>query len=234
MELKRPDEVSWRYPYTVFRSSILYNLIPFAIFVSIAGLLVFLYLKKGFPVAMLIVSEAVILLFGLIFLGPLRKSFTSVNWLMRTEIENVFIKIRSYLNSHLPAEDKQIIELEYSEIKWVRQTRVKMISSNRKGGQTISFQKYIDICFNEEIPEEIKEAVEKEKTVEDSAKNKIRSKWHDYPVSMKDGNMLRIRFTGITPSAAKAVELFGERGVLVQQKNYEIKDTTGSRLLPHC
>lgn len=225
MKLKHIDEVTPIHPYVTFKNSVLHNLIPFAILIPIAVALFYALRKENIPGWPNAVLQGIIPAFALLSIGPVFKSFSHNNWLMKADFENVFIKIRSYLNSQLPNQSCFVIELKYDEIKWVRQTSIKEITKNRKR-KTTAYHKFIDICLYNSISPEILEAIKNEKMVKDSLEKKIRTKYHAYPVSSEEENMLRIRFNGITPSSSKAVNFFCEKGITAELKKYEINGTT--------
>ncbi len=223
MELKRINEVSPRHPYIVFRNSVLYSLIPFFFILALLGLLCFCLVKyKDFPDWMNGILQGLVPTIALFSIRPITKSFSSSNWLMQTELQRVYIKIRSYLNDKVSFDEKLVIEVKDTELKWVRRTQVKLTSMNLKQ-KTVSRLTYLDICLKQSVSSEIKMALEYEK----KAVSKKDSSKHDYvPVMLIEPDVLRVKFSGIFPSVGKAVKILKDMGAFVHPKNKEEIDTT--------
>ncbi|OQA03698.1 MAG: hypothetical protein BWY69_00292 [Planctomycetes bacterium ADurb.Bin401] len=206
MHLISEDKVALSYPYIRFKKSFIANIVNLIIFILISIGLFQLFSKKYLPFYIFIISEILLILFIVIGFVMLIKTISSANWLLKADYQKLFIKIRSCLNSHLP-DGKIIVEMELYEIKWVRQT-------------CIGYEKYLDI-YIDMIPEEIQNVIINEQMEPDP---NIRTKCHDYPVSITNKNILRIDFAQVTPSISRALKFFGEKGILVENINYEIKE----------
>jgi hypothetical protein len=225
VELKRINEVSPRHPYVVFRNSVLHSLIPFfCILVPLGFLCYYLVKQKDFPGWLDGGLQGLASAVAFLSIRPVIKSFSPSNWLMQTEFQRVYIKIRSYLNTKVLPDEKLVIELKDSEIKWVRRTQIKLASMNLKQ-KTVSRLTYLDICLKQPVFQEIKTALEYEKKF---TPKKDSSKYDYYPVVLIEPDILRVKFSGVSPSVNKAIKILNEMGAIVHPKNKEEIDTTVS------
>jgi hypothetical protein len=86
---------------------------------------------KKLPAWRCYTAGALLATMRLLSLSAFRKSLRPTNWLLRSSGTRQWIKFRSFLNDHLPADDLQIIELNRDEVEWVRQVKVKAIYMTR-------------------------------------------------------------------------------------------------------
>jgi hypothetical protein len=94
-----------------------------------------LFLTVWREVSVLAYYIAGVLLFSTVLMRRLILArFRSSNWLVRMSDDGVLIKFRSYLNYHLPAEDRTVAFIPYQEIRSARlvRERAKVASYSRK------------------------------------------------------------------------------------------------------
>ena len=84
-------------------------------------------------------------LFGcFLYLGRrfLTARFRKSSWLVRTDENGVYLKFRSYLNYHFPADDPTVVFIPYREIRTAHRTRERrqngMIGDDRRSVQIVT------------------------------------------------------------------------------------------------
>lgn len=167
-------------------------------------------------------------LFGLIPLGYFRASLRPTNWLMRCNSSGVILKYRAYENWKLPADSVQAVALDYSEIAWarlVKETRVTQ-GMDRRNANTTSFLTYIALGLAN--PDTA--ALEKHLADERNLRPDGRMVTLDYPVQVRPGGIVEIRWTGgITPSARQALEYLSRQQVKITDEEKRHTDLTHHR-----
>jgi hypothetical protein len=88
---------------------------------------------------------AVILLFLALIRRFITARFRPSNWLVRMTDLGLFIKFRSYLNYHLPAEDLTVVFLPYQEIHSARLIRERAQVPDAQGRTETQFRRYIEL-----------------------------------------------------------------------------------------
>jgi hypothetical protein len=88
---------------------------------------------------------AVILLFLWLMHRFITARFRPSNWLVRMTDLGLFIKFRSYLNYHLPAEDLTVVLLSYQEIRSARLIRERAQVADAQGRTSTQFLRYIEL-----------------------------------------------------------------------------------------
>ena len=98
---------------------------------------------------------------ALIGLWYFRRRLRPSNWLVKTRTSSVLIKFRSYLNDRFLEADPVVVEIPWSEIQWIRKTKVTTTSPSldSRGGSTTSFHTYLDLKLNAPEIEELKRAL---------------------------------------------------------------------------
>lgn len=68
--------------------------------------------------------------------------FLDSNWLARADENGIYLKFRSYLNYHFPADDQTVVFIPYREIRTAHRTRERrqngFVGDNRRSVQTVS------------------------------------------------------------------------------------------------
>lgn len=229
MKILTLDEAGVRFGGKVFRTSVLPAIVMFGIFAG-CGVGLFLGYRAGeVPIWVMIVFEPTLTLFLLFMFGMIRKGFKSTNWLMVLLADEVLIKYRSYLNCHMSRSDSQVFVMDIDEIVWVRKVKRKEITIGQRGGTTTAYLKFLDIMLAEGIGEEMKEALAAERRVERDYKNqsgKMTTKFRDYPISVKDDSILRVKMNSIRPGVKAALQWFGSNGIEEKLVCKEVEDFT--------
>jgi len=140
---------------------------------------------------------AAILLFLLLMRRFITARFRPSNWLVRMNDSGLFIKFRSYLNYHLPAEDITVVFLSYQEIRSARLVRERAQVSDMEGRTETQFLRYIElelagdtVSLAKALQTEIGERAPNEKHWYGSSS----TLYEDHPVRMPSPPFLRLRW----------------------------------------
>jgi len=229
MKILTLDEAGVRFGGKVFRTMVFPAIVMFVVFVGVGVGLFVNYWKADAPLWVLIVFEPAVALFLLIFFGMIRKGFMSTNWLMVLSPDDVLIKYRSYLNCHMSRSDRQVFVMDIDEIGWVRKVKRKEITFGMRRGKQTEYLTFLDIMLAEGVGEEVKEALAAERRAEEYRKTwygSTRSKSGDYPVSVKDDNVLRVKMSWVRPGVKAALQWFRFNGVEERPVCKEAEDFT--------
>lgn len=114
----------------VFRYSLMYGLLPaMALLCACAALVIFHWPT---PRAAYYISGA--LLLGLLLMRRfVLARFRTSNWLAKLSDDGVFLKFRSYLNYHLPAEDLTVVFIPHQDIRSARMVRERSKTLDMEG-----------------------------------------------------------------------------------------------------
>jgi hypothetical protein len=140
------------------------------------------------------------------------------NWLLRCSSSGVLIKYRSFYNWRFPADDVQVVGLDYSEIAWARTVKEKRLTPNMdgKGGAQVQFLTYLDLGLTNPDSSALEANLQRERSLSPDGMVTTR----DYPVSVSPGGIIELRWSGgISPSVAKAIQYLSQR----------VKITTGEK-----
>ena len=213
----------------VFRSQVFPAILVFVVLVGCAVGGLVSYWKGNSPLWTLLVFGPGVVLFILIIFGMVRKGFKSTNWLMVLSPDEVLIKYRSYLNCHMARSDRQVIVLDIDEIVAVRRVKRKEITLGQKNHTQTRYLKFLEIMLAEGLGGEVKEALTSERQAERDYKNqtgKTTTKFRDYPVSVKDDSILRVKMSSVRPGVKGALEWFGANGIEQLEEISEEEDFT--------
>ncbi len=180
---------------------------------------------------------------SLVVLSGFRASLRGTNWLMRYDGARLLIKYRSYLNHHLPEGDLVVVEINLSEIEWIRAFKEKRIvpSMGGDGPQTESWT-YLDLCLNHKDTAKLLEYLRQERLrgpgkafwpafPPTGKRQVIKSKYLHYPVRLVEDNLIRIDWkshrTSITPKIVKTLKILGDKlRILEQERDVKVNDFT--------
>ncbi len=233
MLLHSLNEVNLTGDYRRFKQSAIANLIFLLLILAIViGSGWFLWQKNTPGFGMIIISICILIFscFIWVIFNNFRKSLAETNWLLAIGLSSVYVKFRSYLNSDLPANDKQIVSFSCSEIKSVNITKQRIIAYSSGNSTSTSFHTFLDINFARpdltQLKDQIKEERKKRiKTRHGSFKN------NHYPVAVVDEDTVRIEWRSptdiVVPGIKKVLDAFREYNVTVAPTIKEVIDTTG-------
>ena len=148
----------------------------------------------------------------LFFFGLMRRFVTArfrpSNWLVRMNEAGLYVKFRSYLNYHLPAEDPTVVFVPYQEISSARLVREHARVPDAEGRTATQIIRYIEIelagqtsALEKALQAEIAEKapIEKGRLVNSS------TLYEDHPVRMPSPPFLQIRWQA-RPGAQKFLD----------------------------
>lgn len=205
----------------VFRQSRTCSSIPVIGGVGMVGLGVFLitvqpalgYLVAGF-------SGLMLLPFGFSFISTYR----SENWLFRYSPPRLLIKIRSYQNHRLSDDDPVVLEIDTSEVAWIRKLREKVITSGTENEPTCEARTYLELKLKHDNLAELESQIAAERK-----RSHKGSKWLHYPVQVSGACTIRVEWRGpsawITPKVEMAIEMLRST-VEVRAEEMDLRDYT--------
>jgi len=151
---------------------------------------------------------AVILLFLWLMQRFITARFRPSNWLVRMTDLGLFIKFRSYLNFHLPAEDLTVVFLPYQEIRAARLIRERAQVSDAQGRTSTEFRRYIELelvgdtgPLADALQAEIAERAPNEKHWYGSSS----TLYEDHPARMSSPSFLQLRWQ-VVPGPQKFLD----------------------------
>lgn len=163
-------------------------------------------IKSGLklPPSVLWVMAAVLSLVGLLALGSLRASLKPSNWLLRCNQKGLLIKYRSHRNWCLPAEDVQVLGLDYSEIASAWQVKEWRNSPGLEGSTRRDMMTYHDLGLVNP------DTALLEKQLEAERNRKWSSLYLHYPVEVLPGGVIRLQWRkaggGLYSNPSQALE----------------------------
>jgi len=178
---------------------------------------------------------AIVLLFAFLFFTLFKKTRGPANWLLRlTPAGQVTVKFRSYANAHFPPEDIVAFTLEPREIRWARPSGQQIITLTDEGTQS-THRRHLELAVDEAIARQIDEYIRLERSrqaPETGRLVKSRSKMIDYPVSVVDGQIIRITWRGesacVTPKLQRALDLLAKHVKVEPSPPQSVHDFTSA------
>ena len=165
-------------------------------------------------------------LFGLFALNTYSSSRASrkpTNWLLRCHARGVLIHYRSYRNWSFPANSPQVVGLDYSEIAWVRLAKERRIVPSMQQGHSSEthFMTFVELGLVNADTSELEQYLSAERNISSGASLVV----GDYPVQVLPGGIVQMSWSGMHPSAHKAVECLGCH-VKVAEADHRVADLT--------
>ena len=138
----------------MFKASPTRSLIALIIFAAVAVGFLTLALHGGynedgvhFTAELDYIVTVVFSLFAVIAFFSFRQRLKPTNWLLRITQWGILVKYRSYQNWRMPADDVQVVGLDFSEIAWVRKVHERRNSPHsREAGKTETFT-YLEMAL---------------------------------------------------------------------------------------
>ena len=226
MKLLSLPQAPTRQQAMFFRSGRLGPAAFFLFSLAIMGALIYGYAVGDIPFVLMLVFVLGSLIFLPISLSMLVRSFQATNWLFALGPDRLWIKYRSYLNSHFPPDDLQIIEWRYDEIGSVGLVRRKEITLGSRNRTQVQFYKHLEFTLHRPFGRELPNALLAELNAKDCPNRRIRSKAGDYPVQVKGENTFRMRVNSIRPGWKTALREIEKNGITVAPEKREAEDYT--------
>ncbi len=158
---------------------------------------------------MALVSPLIFLITFNSFLATTKKT----NWIIKVSDDGLYIKYRSYMNSHFSDSTPEAIFIPAPEIKSVYDVYSINILPGSEGGSEKHKNIYLDILLNNNKTSELKEALNKERNGMFAQKGFINSKSKHYPVNIPEPGIIRIDWktskSNIIPGIKKTLNILG-------------------------
>jgi len=233
MQLLKLKDVQLSVQDRIFKESALMQFLAGLVFAALAiGILLWNRIGDLSFVAV-IFPGSFFVLFSVISFRIFKKTLAPANWLVAIGPDRIFIKFRSYLNSHLPADDPQVISLTFSEIEAAQITKKKIKYRGSKNTPTTEYLTYLDLSVKTENLQPLQERLKFERTTKvskDLGGCKYSSKAQHYPVSVPADKIIRIQWrrpsSHIVPNIRKAVDLLERQRVVIRPVQRETCDYT--------
>lgn len=147
----------------------------------------------------------------------LYKACLPTNWILAIGTDMLWIKYRSYLNSHLASEDPQLVTVCFSEIESaadvIRTEHTRKSGNNRR---TTSYR-FLDLTLHQPISGELKEALKAERQ---------KQRWQACPLSVTGPAVLRINIRGMHPGCKHLLQQLAQNGITITPQKREFEDFT--------
>jgi hypothetical protein len=168
---------------------------------------------------------AITLFFLWLFRKLILARFHPSNWLVRMSDDGLWIKFRSYLNDHFPAEDLTVVFLAFAEIrsaKFVRE-RQEIPDTEERGRPTSSIRtrKYVELELAADCQQLTDELAHERERVMGRVTG-ITTRYHDTPVFFAARDRLRVEWN-VVPKAPAFLDAM-TRHILVQPAERSSKD----------
>lgn len=148
MNLLSPNQVNINPGNIIYKNSPFWGFFGFVGITAFLGIPVVLWAYDQLPLEVIYFSGFFLFIFSIVYFRIFLKTLKPENWVVCLSDKYVLIKFRSFMNAHLPKDDLQIIQLQYSEIISFfigKKTRITPMAS---GGKRYEFIKYIDLHLN--------------------------------------------------------------------------------------
>ncbi|HEV2693776.1 MAG TPA: hypothetical protein VG347_12865 [Verrucomicrobiae bacterium] len=169
-------------------------------------------------------------LFVLLYFHSFRAALKPTNWLLRCNQQGVVIHFRSYQNWRLPPNGPQAVGLDYSEIAWAKTMKERRISPGLGGGNGAQAQQLTFLDFGLANPDTT--ALEQYLRAEIGFSPEGVMISRDYPVQVRPGGIIELRWTGIHPSSAKAIQYLSQHIKIAATDVRKLNLTHQSKLTP--
>jgi hypothetical protein len=150
-------------------------------------------------------------------ISMVRHAGRPTNWLLRVAGDRIQIKFRTYMNDHFPAEEIQIVELQRSEVAWLRDVRAGFVVDAPRGphqriGRTEITRQYLEIGLANADLGDLDHLLRAERTHPSVGKGGWKSKYNFNPVQTAGSRAVRVCWrdpnSQITPKLGIALDFF--------------------------
>jgi hypothetical protein len=163
---------------------------------------------------------AVLLIFLLIFHKLVTARFRRSNWLLRLSEHGLFIKFRSYLNSHFDDRDITVVFIPYSEIRSARLVKERQELLDRDAGNlpetSTRTRRRVELELAENTTPLAKAlSSERERLFSKSVvgAGRISTRYQHLPVRLASGNFLCVEW-GVVPSAPTLLDVLSRHTLI--------------------
>ena len=223
MELLTPDQFSINANDIVYKNSPFGAFVAFIVITAFSGIAILMWIDFRLPSAMIIFCGLVVLIISILYFKKFLKTFKPENWVVSVAENNMLIKFRSFQNSHLPDDEVQVVQIQYSEIASFFIGKRTRITPSASGGKRHEFIKYLDIYLNSDTS-----ALKDQLNYERNTKRTSRAL--HYFVFVTGKNKVRIHWldtqTSITPNLKNIANALRSKGLYQTQDDLDGEKVT--------
>jgi hypothetical protein len=146
-----------------------------------------------------------------VFSGAARAAWRPSNWTIRADDDGLYAQFRSFMNYHFTDERPSVVAIEWNEIAAVRKTLETVRRPDMDGGTTTERVVYLDIRLVRADTRALGEALAAERTDMGPKDGIVRSRANDEPVLLPAPDLVRVVWSGETPSIDVVLRKLGER-----------------------
>ena len=152
-------------------------------------------------------------LLWLFYFAMVRKARHPDAWLVRTTMDGLYIKWRSYLNVGWGRTGPQVIFVPYEQIVSARQHKRHWLSpENQSGGVRHEQHTFLELQLDTVDLAPLEHQLANERAGKPDGKTVQTTRWGHFPVSVEPGNVLRIEWRA-RPGVGTLLEQLNARGI---------------------
>ena len=129
-----------------------------------------------------------------------RKSKMPRSWLIYATSDGIYVQYRSFLNQNFDLQDDTVIYIPASLVSWMREVQYFV-----KGHDSTAYMKGVEISVKRLDQDLIQGAVSAERLRRSSSG----ARWNDFPVSVSEDNIIRVKFSVMKPKPKRFIEAVG-------------------------
>lgn len=150
-----------------------------------------------------------LLLIVLIVWHTLRASLRDSSWRVRATTNGLYVKVRSFLNHSLSAEDPVVVYLPKPEIVGLREHRIWARRPASDNNETVQRLVFLEVLLHDEDLDDLVQLLKHERAINPGKQSGVSLISRHYPVRVLPGGIVQIDWSGLTPGLKRAVELLG-------------------------
>ena len=213
LKFLREDQVPDHPTDLLFRQRRWTKLLALAIFGGVSGgfllcpTLCPLFGIEPLPAWASYITGGFLLIFVLIAWHTARASFRSSSWRLRATTNGLYVKVRSFLNYRLSAEDPIVVYLPKAEIIGVREHRIWARRPGTDDNETIQRLVFLEIVLHDEDLSELVALLKAERAIEPGKQSGVSMISRHYPVRVLPGGIVQVDWSGLSPGLKRTVTL---------------------------
>ena len=239
MELLKLNEVNLTNLDQRFKQSPIGKLWAVIILLGFCGMFITFYFKGEWELGAATIATAICILIALFTFRMFLKNIGPNAWNLAVAPSVVYIKFRSFFNSHFPENDPQVVSLPFSEIKSLQINKQKLkynITRNSKGGikrtgTVTKYQTFLDITVNGIDLTGLAKQLHYEHTLKCSkSDSNVKSSVRHFPVRIVMPDTIRVEWftknTRLKPGINNAIEVLRQQHISIEELRNEVLDYT--------
>ena len=148
MDLLSSNQVNVNPNNIVYKNSPFWAFVAFLVITAFLGIPIVLWINDRLSLGFVIFSGFFVLILSIVYFRKFLKTLKQDNWVVSLADNHMLIKFRSFQNTHLPKDNVQIIQLQYSEISSFYIGKKTRITPSASGGKRYEFIKYLELHLN--------------------------------------------------------------------------------------